>query len=277
MYLHEIKSENDLKRKLQFNNNKQMWEYVSIIGLVFITWYDNLWLLKLEQYAKRKGASLFWILMKWYSKKDKNEMIKDGYHVDSVYLYVHEPEFIKQYDMLRVFRDLIRDEIIKQNKELDIFDFITHCCDPDTNFDKVNKEYYHILEINYTFDLKKYKMIFDTKNNTNIRVPIYTEALIRERDVSKAGINSAFLSHYEKPETDDPNCKEVTNDLKKMAGPMQNFYVDTPYIMKKEWFLDAYLGLGKAFDSIENCFVHIIDFKGNMHVIRPDQKTLTIS
>ena len=253
-----------------------MWEYLSIAGLFLITWYDNLWLLKFEQYAKRKGVSLFWIIMKWYAKKGKNDMIKDGYHVDSVYLYVHEPEFIKQYDMLRVFRDLIRDEIITQSKELDIFDFIQACCDPDTNFDKVNKAYYHILEVNYTFDLKKYKMIYDTRDNKKVRFPIYTEKAIRERDVSKAGVNSAFLSHYEKPETEDPNCKDVTNDFKKIAGPMQNFYSDTEYIMKKEWFLDTYLGSGKAFDSIENCYIHIIDFKGNMNLIKPDQKNLGI-
>ena len=253
-----------------------MWEYLSIAGMLFLTWYDNLWLLKFEQYTKKKGASLFWLLMKWYSRRDKNEMIKDGYHVDSVYLYVHEPEFIKQYDMLRIFRDLIRDEIITQSKELDVWEFVEACCDPDTNFDKANKDYYHVLEVNYTFDLKKYKMIYDTRSNTKVRFPIYTESNIRERDVSKAGVNSAFLTHYEKPETDDPNFKDVTNDLKKIAGPMQNFYSDTKYLIKKEWFLDSYLGLGKAFDSVENCYIHIIDFKGNCHVIKPNQVDLKI-
>ena len=253
-----------------------MWEYVSIASLIFLTWYDNLWLMKFQQYAKRKGMALAWLIIKWYSKKEKNEMIKDGYHVDSVYLYVHEHEFIKQYDMLRVFRDLIRDEVLQQSRDLDIWDFIEACCDPDTNFDKVNKDFYHILEVNYTFDLKKYKMIYDTKENVNIRFPIYTEKEIRDRDVSKAGINSAFLSHFDNAETNDPNFKDVTNDLKKIAGPLQNFYSDTQYVMKKDWFLDVYLGLGKAFDSIDECYIHIVDFKGNCHVIPPDQKVLSI-
>lgn len=253
-----------------------MWEYLSIAGLLFLTWYDNLWLMKFQQYSKRKAMTLGWMAIKWYSKQDKNEMIKDGYHVDSVYLYVHEHEFIKQYDMLRIFRDLIRDEIIKQNRDLNIWDFVEACCDPDSNFDKVNKNYYHVLEVNYTFDLKKYKMIYDTTTNSDIRFPIYTEKEIRDRDVSKAGVNLAYLTHFEKPETIDPGSKDVTNDLKKIAGPLQNFYKDTKYFIKKDWFLDPYLGLGKLFDSNENCFIHIIDFKGNSHVIKPEQEIITM-
>jgi hypothetical protein len=253
-----------------------MWEYISIASLIFMTWYDNLWLMKFEQYAKRKGISLGWMFMKWYARREKNEMIKDGYHVDSAYLYVHEPEFIKQYDMLRIFRDLIRDEIIKQDRDLNIWDFVEACCDPDTNFDKVNKDFYHILEVNYTFDHKKYKMIYDTSINLDIRFPIYTEKEIRDRDVSKAGVNLAYLTHFDKAETNDPNAKDVTNDLKKVAGPMQNFYKDTDYVMKKEWFLDPYLGSGKLFDSNEECYMHIIDFKGNCHVIHPNQQIISL-
>ena len=254
-----------------------MWEYAAITSLLFMTWYDNLWLMKFERYAKKKGLVLFWTFMKWYSKKGKkNEMIKDGYHVDSVYLYVHEPEFIKQYDMLRVFRDLIRDEIIKCDQELNTWEFVEACCDPDTNFDKVNKYYYHLLEVNYTFDLKKFKIFYDTRNNTKIHFPVYKEKEIRDRDVSKAGINCAFLTHFERPEKDDPNSKDVTSDLRKIAGPMQNFYVNTNYVVRKEWFLDVYLGLGKAFDNINDCYIHIIDFRGTPHVIKPDQEVLAV-
>lgn len=253
-----------------------MWEYAAFIGVVFMTWYDNLWLLKLQQYSKRKSMAIFWEFMKWYSKRDKNEMIKDGYHVDSVYLYVHEPEYIKQYDMLRIFRDLIRDEIIKFDADFNVWDFVEACCDPDTNFDKVNKEYYHALEVNYTFDLKKYKMVYDTRENKIIKFPVYKEIGIRERDISKAGISCAFLTHFPKLEQEDPNAKDVTNELKKIAGPMQNFYSDTEYVVRKDWFLDAFLGVGKSFDSNEECYIHLIDFKGESHVITPQEKYLKV-
>lgn len=252
-----------------------MWEYASILGILFMTWYDNLWLMKFERFARKKLSYLVWGAVKWYARKNKNEMIKDGYHVDAVYLYVHEPEYIKQYDMLRIFRDMIRDEILRDGQKLDIWEFVEECSDPDTNFNKVNKDFPHILEVNYTFDLKKYKIFFDTENNTSIQFPIYSELNIRERDVSKGGINAAFLTHYENPDTDDPTSTDVTESLRKFSGPLQNFYQDTDYVVRKEWFLDDYIGVGKAFDSLNNCYIHIIDFKGNTHVIGADQDILS--
>jgi len=172
---------------------------------------------------------------------------------------------------------MIRDEVLKNDQKLNIWEFIEHCSDPDTNFNKVNKSNFHLLEVNYTFDLKKYKVFYDTDTNTSIQFPIYSEKGIRERDVSKGGINAAFLTHYEKLETEDVEMKDVTEALRKFSGPMQNFYRDTDYTVRKDWFLDEYIGVGKAFRSTDTCYIHVIDFKGKTHTIGTNDETLSLA
>lgn len=252
-----------------------MWEYVTIFGLVFLTWCDNLWLKKVQKYTIKNGFWLYWELAKLHTKMQKSnsglttEMIKDGYHIDSVYLYVHETEFIKQYDMLRVFREKVvqpeEKPLIRIDGDLNIFDFVKMCCDPDTNFNHVDESLFYLLEVNYTFDHKKYRAHYDSKNNTKIRFPIYSDASIRDRDIFTAGVNSAQIAENE----DDENGTDVTKDLKRFAGPMQNFYDDTEYIIKKEWFM------GDRFPK--NSFIQLIDFKGDFHVIPPEAELLSFT
>ena len=196
-------------------------------------------------------------------------MVKDGYHVDAVYLYVHEKEIIKQYDMLRVFREKLveprENPTIRIDSNVDFFDFVKMCYDPDSNFNEVDENLFYLLEVNYTFDMKKYRVYYDSKKNRRIRFPVYSDKAIRERDVFEGGVNSALVTEDENEE----NGMDVTKELKKLAGPMQNFYDDTEYAVLKEWFMGDHYP--------KNSYIQIIDFRGDFHVIKPEDLFLSFS
>lgn len=245
-----------------------MWEYLALFGTLFMTWYDNLWLKKFLKFSEKNGKWAIWELMKLHARiQQNNEMVKDGYHVDSVFLYVHEREFIKQYDMLRVFREKLVEPsekpTIRIDSDVNFFDFVKMCCDPDTNFKEVDEDLFYLLEVNYTFDRKKYRIYYDSKRNTNIRFPVYSDKEIRERDIFEGGVNSALVTERD----DDESGIDVTHELKMLAGPMQNFYDDTEYVTLKEWFM------GDRFSSSHN--IQIIDFIGEFHTISSDEKFLS--
>lgn len=253
-----------------------MWEYATIAGLVFITWYDNLWLKKFEKFVLKNGFWVYWqmarLQTKWHYADIRAEMIKDGYHIDAVYLYVHGTDFIKQYDMLRVFREKVvqpeEKPLIRIDSAVDVMDFVKSCCDPDTNFNCVDPTLTHVLEVNYTFDHKKYRVYYDNRHNTKIRFPIYSDQAIRDRDILAGGVNAGLISESEN-ESDAENGIDVTKELKRLAGPMQNFYDDTEYIVKKDLFM------GERYPK--NSFIHLIDGKGDSYVIRPEESLLSFT
>lgn len=246
------------------------WEYIALFGTLFLTWYDNLWLKKFLKFAEKNGKWATWELMKLQTRlKSDNEMVKDGYHVDAVFLYVHENEFIKQFDMLRVFREKLVEPnekpTIRIDSNVDIFEFVEMCCDPESNFKEADKDLFYLLEVNYTFDKKKYRIYYDSKRNTKIRFPIYSDNAIRDRSIFDGGVNSALVTENEEDETGS----DVTKELKKLAGPMQNFYDDTQYVMLKEWFM------GDRFPSSN--LIQIIDFRGDFHLIKSGDEFLSFT
>lgn len=244
------------------------WEYITIGGILFLTWYDNLWLKKLSKVAQRKSFDLFWFIMLQYTnyQDKKNDMIKDGYHVDDVNLYIHEKEFIKVFEVLSKFRKKIVEGKIRLENTLDIYEFLEMCTSSEiANFKKINKDNYHLLEVDYTFDFKKYKIFYDTNTNTTIRFPVYSEKEVRERDIFEGGITSAQILINKT----DIQGIDVTEKMQKFAGPMQNFYDDRDYQVKKEWFWD------ESYPPMDNAYIQIIDFKGNEHFFGPEDEYLT--
>lgn len=244
------------------------WEYATIGSLLLLTWYDNLWLKKFSKFAKRKSFDLFWVAMTQYThyKDLKNEMIKDGYHVDDVNLYVHEKEFIKVFEVLSKFRKKIVEGEIKLDKELDIYEFLEMCASSDiTNLKTIDRDNYHLLEVVYTFDFKKYVIYYDTKTNTSVRFPVYAEQDVRERDIFEGGVTSAQIVLH----PDDIQGIDVTEKMLKFAGPMENFYDDKNYMVKKEWFWQ------EDYPSIETAYVKVIDSSGNEHIFEPSDEYFT--
>lgn len=243
--------------------------YVPVGAVLMLWYYDNLLLIKLQKWLGRKLRNGVWEGMKLYTLlTKKNEMKKDGYHVDSVYLYIREPEksIIRQYDMLRIFRDQIREEKLSKNNEMDIYDFIELCCDPNSNFKKVNRDQNYVLEVNYTFDYHQYKIFFDTNNNKTVRFPVYNESEIRNRDIMNAGITYAYVTNNK----DDDDGIDITDQVKKFAGPMENFYDDCEYVVQKKWLVEQSV-------VPPNGYIKILDFKGDEHIFGPDDEILTFN
>lgn len=236
--------------------------------IVILLWrLDNLLLLRLERWIKRKTISLAWYIVKVYTlMTQKNEMKKDGYHVDSVFLYTQDPgeSYMKQYDTLRIFRDLIREEQLSIGKSKNIYDFIERCCDPNSNLKQVDREKRYELEVNYTFDYNEYRIVFDTVHNPTIRFPIYSETDIRNRDIMDGGINLAFIA---KDPSDDTGY-DITPQMKRLSGPLENFYDNTEYKVCKSW-------LYKHSVLPENGVVKVLDFKGDEYVFGANDEFLT--
>lgn len=238
------------------------------VSLVLMLWhYDNLLLMKLEKWLGKKVKNGIWEAFKLYSQlTKKNDMKKDGYHVDSVYLYMRENDtsIIRQYDMLRIFRDQIREENLAHNKEMNLHDFVELCCNPNSNFKQVDRDQNYVLEVNYTFDYNQYKVYYDTEQNPAIRFPVYTETQIYERDIMASGITYAFVTKT----ADEDEGIDITEQVKKFAGPLENFYDDSEFVVKKKWLVDQSV-------VPANGYIKILDFKGEEHIFGPDDEILT--
>lgn len=169
--------------------------------------------------------------------KNKNEMIKDGYHVNSVFIHEYQtPSYVRKLDVLRRFREEIVNETFTNTKSISIWEFLEMCTEEDSNFSSINRNNYHELEVNYTMDKKKYTMVYSTQKNNRIRFPIYSEDTVRNKDVSN-GIISATLVFNE----DDEEGKDITEQIAYFAGPLENFYQGTEYVVNRKWL--SYVGI----------------------------------
>lgn len=238
--------------------------YVALGVTLFLWIYDRNLLVRLQRRIYREFKALIWTTLKMYTEiKNKNEMIKDGYHVDSVFLHEYQSSsFVRKLDVLRRFREEIVKETFTQSKPINIWEFIEMCTEEGSNFGKVDRNLYHELEVNYTMDRKQYKIIFTTHQNSNIRFPIYTENEVRQRKEAQ-GIISATVVQSE----DDEEGMDVTQELLKFAGPMENFYSDTEYIVKRYWLSQVNI------DS--NAIIKVLDMDAEEHVFTPSKEILS--
>ncbi len=244
-------------------------------GLMCLWLYDPLILLKAKAFIKRKiiNSGLNAINMyAEYKKSNKNEMIKDGYHVDYVYLYVEDPisldslttntEYsskVIRYDVTSYFRGEILKNSFSDNMNFE--DFVNLCCNPNSNLRGMDPNKIYRLEVNYTFDYKTYKVIFDNVYNQSIKFPLYSETELRQKQCDE-GILSATVQ--ESDETGEE--QDVTEELRQLAGPLGNFYKDHNLRIKKEWI-----------PSVRNtCTIKIIDGTGDFKHINPTQTFICI-
>lgn len=230
--------------------------------LVLAAWtYDNLLLIKLQHYIRRQGWSLLWMLMKTYTKfkTNKNEMIKDGYHIDFVYLY-EKPKSGKtvKYDVTSVFRKEILED--KFNNGCELSTFVNSCCKSGSNLKPYDEDLYYRLEIRYTFDLDKYKVFFDTENNEKIIFPLYTEREIRTQRINNFNSDSIVSANLQRDEHD--GGIDVIKELKEIAGPLETFYKDKGLVTKVEW----------GFSNLSSeQYIFYITLDGEFHTIRSNE------
>jgi hypothetical protein len=197
-----------------------MYEYVAPFVIIALWWYDPTLLLKIQRYVKRTTTNLALSAVDFYVdlKEQKNEMVKDGYHINFVFL-----DFIEEFKIRRIdVTSLFRAEVLKgtfQNQGLSLLDFVELCRKPNNNL------YYNDgkcrLEIDYTFDFKRYRVWYETDDNPTIVFPIYKESELRKR-MFLPSVLSAIL-------TNDPESEsgiDVTREINEAAGPLGNFYDD---------------------------------------------------
>jgi hypothetical protein len=209
-----------------------------------------------------------WSALTLYSNwKHTNDMIKDGYHVDFVYLYEPTDDGkINEIDLLAHFRHHINLKTFTHSKTIRLEDFIQLCCSPDSNFTEFNPNKNYELVVKYTFDHKKYIVVFD--NAANVRFPIYTESEIRQRNLKNTGVITAGLLTVN--EEDDDGI-DIYENLKILAGPMENFYGDTEYLVHRHFI--NYTGLKI---DVRNAFIKLLDFWGSEFIIKPRQEIIKL-
>jgi len=238
--------------------------YAALAVVLFLWIYDRNLLVRLQRRIYREFKAMIWTILKMYTEmKNKNDQIKDGYHVDSVFLHEFQSSsFVRKLDVLRRFREEIVNETFTQSKSVNIWDFIEMCTEEGSNFGKVDRNLYHELEVNYTMDRKQYKIIFSTQNNSNVRFPIYTEKEVRQRKEAQ-GIISAIVVQNE----EDDEGIDVTDSLLKFAGPMENFYSDTEYIVKRCWLSQVNIDT--------NAIIKVLDMDAEEHIFSPLKEIIT--
>lgn len=214
-----------------------------------------------------------WSALTLYSNwRHTNEMIKDGYHVDFVYLYEpldnNNSSECNEIDLLAHFRDHIRQKLITQTKAIPLSKFIESCCNPNSNFNKYDASKNYELVVRYTFDHKQYIIVYDNQAAEGVRFPIYSEAEIRGRSLKNGGVITAGLLTAKE---DDEEGINVYDQLKQLAGPMENFYADTEYKVKRHHL--NYAGLKM---DVENAFIKMLDFWGTDFVVRPRQNVIKL-
>ena len=227
--------------------------------------YDRCLLDKFQKWLWVTMKSSAFQIFKLYSDyKDRNEMIKDGYHVDSVFLFEHHsPTYSKKIDVLRIFRDEIVKETFSHKRSLEFTQFLDLCSDPESNF-QVNKSLHYELEVNYTLDRKQYKIVYSDEVNSSIRFPIYSESEIAKNTETTNCVISAYLVR----ESSQTSGIDVSDVILKFAGPLGNFYANTGFVVKRSWL---------ALSGIEEtAIIKLMDLDGSEYCIMDSDEFIAL-
>lgn len=244
---------------------------------VLLLWAaDKNLLSKIWAFLASTGKQTAWSALTLYSNwKSTNDMIKDGYHVDEVYLYEYpespsgEKSF-REIDVLRIFRQHIQLQTFTHSKSIALVDFLEFCCDPMSNFTEYDRKAKYELVVSYTFDHKHYKIVYGTEEGPmkTIRFPIYTERTIRSKNMKLTGVLTAAMLTAD---IDADEGIDVYRQLKQLAGPMENFYSDSEYSIHKSHL--HYTGLRVP---VENMFIKMLDLWGTEFIVKPEQTIIRL-
>ena len=204
--------------------------YIPPTIILLMWWYDHLLLLKIQTYIKKQSFNCVWNLMKMYTqiKEKQNDMIKEGYHIDYVYLYFKNNDTIRKYDITSTFRHhILQSAFIDGGMPLNRF--IDICRESCSNLE-VNENC--VMEVIYTFDFKKYNIYYDSEFNQNVKFPLYTETELRSKIQTSSILSATLLNNKNEIEGID-----VTDTINSAAGPLGNFYEDNKWKVKLDWVL----------------------------------------
>lgn len=169
-----------------------------------------------------------------------------------------------------------------QTKRISLKKFIGLCCEPDSNFTDINSAATYDLVVSYTFDHKRYMIVYSDSGTSGpsgtggtggteilIRFPVYNEVTIRNRDFKHHGsITAAMLT----AEEDADDGIDIYPQLTQLAGPLGNFYADTEYSVQKNHL--HYAGVRVA---MSNMFINVLDIWGHEFIIKPEQNIIKLT
>ena len=118
------------------------------------------------------------------------------------------------------------------------------------------------LEIDYTFDYKRYRIWFDS-NDERVRFPLYRESELRKR-IFLPTILSALLTK----EPDSESGIDVTREINEAAGPLGNFYDDVKHKVKKDDVLREHTN--------NDLYLCLIAYNGKSYTFDKHDKYLTL-
>ena len=252
------------------SQRREMWIQVFIILLLWAA--DKHLLTKVWSLIYSVALRLTWFLLSVYTRwnSKKQNMSHDGYHADEVFLI--ERDTINQqtieYDVLRIFRQHVQKGTFSNTQSISVRDFVGLCCEEGTNFSHIKSSAHYELVVKYTFDFKQYVIVYGdfTGANNELRWPIYTENEIRARDLKSTGVIAAALLTSS---AEDEEGIDIYSEIKQLAGPKENFYMDTEFHVNRAHLIHT----GLKTDA-SPFYIKMVDFWGSDCVIRPQQDRL---
>jgi hypothetical protein len=239
-------------------------------------WYDRNMMMKFSASVNSGARKLAWAAAKAYTSwKTPNEMIKHGYHVMKVFLHEHPKDSsldtkMQAIDVLGFFREDIVSEEFTHAKSLGLREFIERCYEKckseDIAFPQPDPTRRYELVVHYVFDHEDYTIVYDTDDKSPIRFPIYTESAIRHRDRLQTVLEATVTAKRE--QEDGMN---VYDHIKRLAGPMGNFYADSEFCVKKR-----HLHFTGFRVPLDDAYLRIMDGNATTHIISPKEEIITI-
>lgn len=236
-------------------------DYLPVATILALWYWDPMLLVKIRNQVKKHAVSLAFSGLGAYHRctEADNEMLKPGYHVDFVYL-LHKTS---KYDITSTFRAEL---LCAPFRRVPVMDLLEKCCKRNSNLCAIEPDGFYRVEIRYTFDCKQYLINFDTHLNNMITFPLIGEKELREQiDYNYEGILSAV---YER--TDSGKEVDISDELLKMSGPLQDFYKPHGIVVLKSWMPSEW-GHSGAID----CDIKLIDMSGTQQLIKGDHLSMT--
>lgn len=240
--------------------------------LVLVIWaFDRELLVKLRSAIVSTLKTLAWKALTLYAnwrprvKTEKAALTISDHQVNQVYLIeTFGPQKCRIIDAIEAFAQHIDSNLITNTNSMPLIYFVDRYFSSMFSQRDVNAKY--SLLVCYTFDRKKYAIVYD-ENTKTIRFPIYSGEQARSAVKRQPSIVEAWKD----------NANNVSNtinlfaeQLKAFAGPRNNFYADTEYSVHRD-----HLNISNNAGVYPDSSIHLMNAFGDVKVIDPEIETIS--